>query len=339
MMHLETPVSPAPGFRFVYNPDLNVVSDLIIRTWEHPCWNYDPGLLGLHIMRPTGDPTLTVGQIDEKGNLASYVAFMPFDVEYFGKSYRAVFCSFMTVATEHHGKGLNGPQQVALLQRSIERDYDLYIVICEDGAVSNISLERIFTKRDRKLQLVKNLGYIGARNDLLHPILPTNPSANTRPLVRSDLNGVTLLTAEIGSGCDLRKIISPLDVEFLFIDRPHTRSFVYESAGKIRAFANLLLLEVLDKETSLNLYFENVHFGDLTVSEQIEFIGDSLTHLLETGFRMAILPDIGYTNIEPFRKLRFRALPRRLNLYMSELKAGIVLDGIRDVDRIYMDIY
>ncbi|MBK7091694.1 MAG: hypothetical protein IPH59_08230 [bacterium] len=336
---METPVSPAPGFRFVFNPDLNVVSDLIVRTWEHPCWKYDPGLLELHIMRPTGDPTLTVGQIDEKGNLASYVAFMPFDVEYFGKSYRAVFCSFMTVATEYHGKGLNGPQQVALLQKSMERDYDLYIVICEDGAVSNISLERIFAKRDRKLQLVKNLGYIGARRDLLQPVLSTQPSAHTRQMVRNDLASVSVLAAEIGRGCDLRRIISPLDVEFLFIDRPHTSSFVYESAGKTRAFANLLLLEVLDKEASLNLYFENVHFGDLNESEQIEFMGDCLTHLLGTGFRMAILPDIGYTNIEPFRKLRFRALPRRLNLYMSELKPGIVPNGIRDVNRIYMDIY
>lgn len=338
-MSLNNPVEPAPGFHFVYNPDLKLVSDLIVKTWARPCWHYDVGLLELHIMRPTGDPSLTIGQVSKTGELVSYVAFMPFDIEYRQRRYRTVFCSFMTVATDYHGRGLNAPQQVALVEKAVKLGYDLYTVICEDGAVSNVSLERIFARLGLGLKRVRVMGYLGCRNDLVQPILPVSSSERTRRLAADDLASVTELVESMGKGCDLRKMISPLDVEFLFLGRPHARTFVYVCDGKIRALANLLILEVLDSETSVNVYFENVHFGDLSDAEQLEFVGDCLIQLQDTGFRMAILPDIGYVNTEPFRKYRFRAMPRQLNLYMTELKPGIIPGGVRNINSFYLDIY
>ncbi len=333
-------MEPREGFEFVYAPDLKVVSDLICKTWARPCWNYDEGLLKLHINRPSGDPELAVGQMSEDGRLASYQAFMPFDVNYYGKNYRAVFASFLTVSSEFHGKGLAGPQQGELLELAQKKGYDLYTTICEVGAASNRAVEKIFAKKNLDVKIVNVHQYLAAVSQYVDAVLPEAPSGKTRVYASADEEAVKPLMRSLGGDAPLKKIVPDNDIGWLLIDRPHTRTYVFEEGGRIRAMANLLLLEVLGtEENMLNVYFDNVNFGDLTSEEQVVFLGDVMLALKETGYHTALMPAIGYLPMEAFRALRFRAAPRQLNFYIAHLKADALPEGIREVDSLFMDIY
>lgn len=333
-------MKPAEGFEFVLAPDLKQVSDLICNTWARPCWNYDEGLLQLHIKRPSGDPELTVGQVSNDGRLASFQAYMPFDVEYFGKKYRSVFASFLTVSSEFHGKGLAGPQQGMLIEQAMEKDYDLYITMCEVGAASNRAVEKIFGKKGIDVKVVNVLQYLAAVSQYVDPVLPEAPSGKTRDYAAADEEAVKTLMHSLGGNAPLRKKVPDIDIGWLLADRPHTRTFVFEEDGRVRALVNLLLLEVLDAEdTKLNVYFDNVNFGDLDAEEQETFLGDVMLALKETGYHSAFMPAIGYLPTEAFRKYRFRTAPRQLNLYIAPLKAEALPEGIRDVDSFFMDVY
>ncbi|MBD3401569.1 hypothetical protein GF420_01635 [candidate division GN15 bacterium] len=334
-------MEPAQGFSFVFKPDLKQVSDLICNTWARPCWNYDTGLLELHIMRPTGDPELTVGQVSEDGRLASFQAYMPFEVEYYGDRYKAVFASFLTVSSDFHGKGLAGPQQGMLIEKAIEKGYDLYITMCEVGAASNRAVEKIFAKKNLPVQVVNVLQYTAALRELVEPVLPKEATGKTRLYTKNDKPNIIGLVKDLGADAPLRKIIPEADIDFLFADRPHTRTWVFDDNGTIRGLANLLLLEVIepDESRALNVYFDNVSFGDLDEDEQAAFIGDIMLALQETDYNTAFMPKIGYVPEEPFRKYRFRVAPRQVNLYISPLKEGVLPKGIREVDSFYLDVY
>ncbi len=330
----------AEGFEFVTRPDLKMVSELINRTWAPPCWNYDEGLLSLHIDRPSGDPELAIGQLSSDGELASFQAYMPFELEYFEDKYKSVFASFLTVSREFHGKGLAGPQQGELIERAIEKGYDLYTTMCEVGATSNRAVEKIFAKKDLPIRIVKVLQYRAARSDLVMAVLPGKASGRTRLVQDSDIFQLSALVEKLGDGCPLKKIVPNEDISFLLQTRPHCKTFVFDD-GQIRAFANLLMLEVVgpDDSRTLNAYFDNVSLGDLNPEEQNIFIGDIMIGLQETGYGTAFLPETGYLPVDPFLNFRFRLLPRQLNLYIVPLRPDVLPGGARDVDSFFMDVY
>ncbi len=334
-------MEPAKGFTFEYGPDLKKISELICNTWGRPCWNYDEGLLGLHINRPSGDSELNVAQISEDGQVASFQAYMPFDVQYFDKSYKAVFASFLTVSADFQGRGLGGPQQGALIEKAREKGYDLYITMCEVGAVSNYAVEKIFKRMNLPVKVVNVCRYAAAVNEFVKPVLPEKPSGNTRIAIQDDIEKLKPLINAVGTNTKLYKKIPDEDFSFIFIDRPHCKTYLYEKDNKVCGFINILKLEVLevDNDNKTNIYFDNVSFGDMPDDAIEEFIGDVMLDLQKDNFYTAFMPNIGYTNIALFKKFRFRLAPRELNLYIAPLKENVLPDGIKEVDSFYLDVY
>ncbi|MHB1587831.1 MAG: hypothetical protein ACYCRH_12820 [Acidiferrobacteraceae bacterium] len=326
-------------FRVVTLPDLREVSHFICQTWERPCWNYDVDLLTCHIMRPTGDPGLAIGHVTENGTLASFQAYMPFTVEYAGAEYRAVFASFLTVSAEYQRIGLARSQQAALIDLAVEKGYDLYITMCENGAPSNNAVKKVFKMKGLEAVPVKTFCYLAGINRVLQELLPATPSVRTRACVEADLGAIAPRLSAFGAGTDLRKRISEQDVAFLFLNRPHTKTYVYEVDGEIFGLINVLLLEVLDTEKTLNVYFDNVYFGTMGGPQQREFLGDVLALLQAEQFSAAFMPKIGYAPLEAFRYYRFRAAQRELNLYIAKLKPDMAHCEIRPLECFYLDVY
>ncbi|MDJ0763733.1 MAG: hypothetical protein QNJ97_12190 [Myxococcota bacterium] len=327
-------------FNFIVRPDLQAVSELMTRTWARPCWSYDVGLLEAHILRPSGDPSLNVGQVTPDGELVSFQAYMPFAVNYFGHRYRAVFASFLTVSPDFHGRGLAGPQQGWLIDQAKEQGYDIYLTMCEVGAASNRAVERIFAKKRLPVKIINEFSYLATARDLVGPLLTQQPSANTRAYHREDGPVLAEQISALGGDVPLKKIIPANDLDFLFLDRKHAVTFVYDD-GHPRALANLLVLEVLlpDGGAQRNLYFDNVSFGDLSAAEQSTFLSDILVQLRSTEYQFAFVPNIGYLPVDAFRQLRFRTAPRRINLYLAALNEPALTREIATVDRFYLDVY
>ncbi|MHB1950590.1 MAG: hypothetical protein ACYCQK_03870 [Acidiferrobacteraceae bacterium] len=331
---------PAPDtFRVVTLPDLRAVSRFICATWERPCWNYDVALLTCHIMRPTGDPSLAMGHVTENGTLVSFQAYMPFTVEYAGAEYRAVFASFLTVSSEYQRIGLARAQQAALIDRAVEKGYELYITMCENGSPSNNAVKKVFKMKGLEAVPAKTFRYLAGINRLVQDLLPATPSVRTRACGETDLGAIAPRLSAFGDGTELRKRIAEQDLAFLFLSRPHTKTYVYEVDGEIAGLINVLLLEVLDTEKTLNVYFDNVYFGTMSGPQQREFLGDVLALLQEEPFSAAFMPDIGYAPLEAFRYYRFRTAQREITLYMAKLKPDMAHCDIRPLESFYLDVY
>ncbi len=328
-------------FSFVFQPDLEQVSQLMKGAWARPCWDYDADLLRAHIERPTADPRLNVGQVSDEGKLASFQAYIPFEVIYHGQPLRTVFASFLTVSPEFHGRGLAGPQQGRLIDKAIEQRYDAYLTMCEVGAASNWAVEKIFAKKGLEVKVVNLFGYLAGVRDLIDPILPQQPSGHTRLYEKSDRPAVLGLANRFGREVPLRKIVVEADLDFILADRPYARTYVFQVKGEVRGAINLLLLNVVhpDGTKQLNVYFDNVFFNGLAPDDQQHFVEDVLLDLRAAGYHTAFVPQIGYLPTERFKQLRFRGAPRQINLYLAPLRDGVLAEGIRPVDSFYLDVY
>jgi hypothetical protein len=328
------------GFQFVDSPDLRQVSQLIGRTWPRPRWNYDLGLLELHLRRPGCDPGLSVGIATSDGALASYEALISFDVELLGERRRAVFASFFTVAPEQQGKGLSIVQEQVLIERAIEKGFEIYLVMCEEGARSNQAVKSVFTGLAIPVSMIRSISYFAVASQVVRSRLPLAPSGRTRLYQPRDRQGLLPLLEGMGKGTDLRKRIPESDVDFVFAERPHSQTYVFEKAAQLRAVANVLSLEVVSANSSvLNFYFENVALGDLSSVEQALFLGDILSAFMEQGFHGAFLPDLGYVPVEPFRRFGFRTAPRKINLYLAPLQPDAVPGRPLAVQTLHLDVY
>lgn len=326
--------------RLVTEPNLSTVSKLICESWNRPCWNYDVGLLATYIQRPSGDSSMSVGLCSESGELVAFLAYIPYEVEYLKRRYRAVFGSFITIAREYQHRGLAKVMQQELIRRAIDNGSDLFLSIVEIGASGKHThlrnLER--NKMDHKPILV--FGYRAALRDIVQPLLPESRSPRTRLYEKADKPAILPLIDSMGAGAPLRKIIPEEDVDFILADRPHCATYVYADK-KIRALANILRFEVLEEDGSIarNVYFENVNFGNLDAEEQHSFLGDILHRLNDTGYHAVFIPDIGYVDHTAFSSFRFRLAPRQLSLYLSTLKPNVLPEGIKEVSSYFLDVY
>ena len=303
-------VEPAPGLRFVFAPELGPLSALMRATWDEPCLVYDEDVLKLHLCRPTADRSLSLAQCDRDGTPVTFHAFLPFQIEYAGRAWKAVFASFLTVARGQQRRGIVAPMQKALLERATERGHELYLVMCEVGAPSNEAIRRVFADRAGHFQLIHVFGYLMALASLLGPVVPAKSRGRTKRLAATDPLPPLDLIARLGHGLPLRKVVDPRDVAFVFRDRPHTSTFVFETRHGVGALANLLVLNATDGGvTRRNAYFDSLTFGDLTEQEREEFLGDVLLALLQTDIHSIFAPATGWVPPHVFRKFRFRLAP------------------------------
>ena len=329
------------GFKFVKDPDLETVSKLIYNNWDRPCQNYTAEVLACYLSRPTGDRSLAIGIETDEGELVSYQAHIPYEIELNGKKLKTAFQSFVTVDKNFRGNSLSSIGASYQIQSAIKQDFDAIMKMCEVGAVYNYVIAKTFKENNLKVNIIKTFNYIAGLNQFIVPILPPHKSGYTSPYAESDKTEILNILGQLGGNTQLRKIIDPSDINYIFSERPSTKSYVYKKNKKVMGLINLLFLEVLDKDSEkiLNVYFDHVAFGEMSHPEQEEFIGDILLDIQNTGFHTAFLPDIGYVNTNPFKKWRFRAAPRKLNLYLSVLKDDNDLKSIESIDTFFLDVY
>src|SRR5205807_1728464 len=123
--------------------------------------------------------------------------YMPFEVEYFGNRYRSVFASFLTVSSAYQGKGLAGPQQGQLIEKAVQKGYDLYLTMCEVGAASNRSVDKIFGSFGITVTNLKVIQYRAVTSTFVDHELP-KPSPRTRRYRREDAAQIVPLLHSVG---------------------------------------------------------------------------------------------------------------------------------------------
>lgn len=331
-------VQPLEIFSEVVNPELEKVSALMRANWRPPCWVYEPDLLAMHLDRPTGDKTMAVGLQAQSGALAAYLAFVPLKLRLYDRTYKAVFASFFTVSGEFRRSRLSDRQQLFMVDRARDRGYDIYAAVTVAGTPANQTVSRAFAARNLPVRAVRNFRYLaGAAAIVATRVAPA--SARLRPYKQADEGAAFSLLSATCAAASLAKIVEREDLDFILRSRPRVRTYVYEDEGRILGLLNISFLPVISGHVAMNAYVENMALGVLSAEQSREFVDGVLYEVLQEGVEAVLVPDTGCTHLEPFRRLGFRAAPRKLRLLLAPLRAGVLDVLPEEVDSFCLDVF
>jgi len=327
-------------FSEVVNPDLGEVSALMRATWSPPCWVYEPDLLAMHIHRPSADPAMAVGLRAGGGDLAAYLAFVPLTLRLDGKTYSAVFASFFTVSGRYRRHRLSDRQQGLMLDRAKSRGYDLYVAVTVAGTPANQTVARAFAARDLPVQSVRNFRYLAGSSAIVGSrLMRTEGLLRVRPYEPKDEAAAHALLTKAGLSATLAKVVERMDVDFVLRTRPRVRTYVYEDGGRVQGILNIAILSVRSSHVAPNAYVEHIAFGAMEAAAREEFVDTVLRQVLALGVEAVMIPDTGYADLAVFRRLGFRAAPRKLRLLLAPLRGGILQALPQEIDSFYLDVF
>ena len=308
-------------------------------TWAQPCWVYDLELLGYYLRRPSVDPDLLVGLEDEgTGDLVAYCAYMPLSIHLEGRSLRAVFGSFLTTALRTQGRGAARALQVRLLTVSMSKGYDIYLAFCEVGAASNQSAIKSAAALDLVTSTVAHFPFLALPASVIRARLPA-PCGPLRTYCDADRVVVSQLRENGEQGLTLRRYHDPRDYRHRF-EGPRARSYVYAPGGNVRAFAHVLLADVLDGGRRFqNAYVQDFEAGDLPEAERRQFLIDVLHGAEREGCHLVIAPSTGYLPDDLLGSLGFRKTARRLNLMITPLHGGGPAAVAAEIKEFCLDVF
>lgn len=93
---------------------------------------------------------------------------------------------------------------------------------------------------------------------------------------------------------------------------------------------------IADPEHTPCVFLENVFWDGLQSSERKALLDTFSSAAAARGAQIAIVPTLGYTDMEPFRVARFRASTRRMHLYLTLLDRT---QGPGTLPAIYTDVF
>ncbi len=331
-------IEPIEFFNEVEAPDLGAASALMRANWTPPCWLYEPDLLAMHILRPTGDPTMASGLRAKNGDLAAYLAFIPLRVRVFDTVYSAVFASFFTVSHRYRRHHLSDRQQGLMVDRARNRGYDLYLAVTVAGTPVNQTVARSFGTRGLRMRPIHNFRYLAGVAPIVRGRLSTAVLPGVRRYRQDDEARAFELLSEAGTEVDLAKVVAREDVDFTLRTRPRIQTYVYETGGAVQGLLSVAVLPVVAGRVGLNAYVESVAFGRLDTVTRAAFVDTVLRTVLAQGVEAVMIPDTGYADMSPFRRLGFRAAPRKLRLLLAPLRSE-VLTLPEEVGGFYLDVF
>ncbi|MHB8254187.1 MAG: hypothetical protein ACYDEV_10930 [Acidiferrobacter sp.] len=293
----------------------------------------------MHINRPTADPTMAVGLQTTSGALAAYLAFVPLKLRLYEQTYNAVFASFFTVSGDYRRHRLSDRQQLLMLDRARARGYDLYVAVTVAGTPANQTVARAFAARDLPVHAVRNFRYLAGVAEIVTSRLAATPVTSVRRYERRDEERALALLSQTGAAATIAKVVECLDVDFMLRSRPRVASYVYERDGQVLGLLNFAFLPFVSGHVGVNAYVENIAFGDLSLAQRQDFVEAALRAVLEEGVEAIMVPDSGYADLEPFRRLGFRAAPRKLRLLLAPLRAGVLTALPEEIDSFCLDVF
>lgn len=332
-------VQPMELFNEIVNPDLERVSALMRANWQAPCWLYEPDLLAMHLHRPTADPTMAVGLQSQSGKLAAYLAFVPLRLRFYGSTYKAVFASFFTVSGDFRRHRLSDRQQLLMIDRAQARGYDLYVAVTVAGTPANQTVSRAFAARGLPVRAVRNFRYLAGATAIVSSRVGCDTGLTVRPYEKKDEARAFELLSQAGALATIAKVVEREDIDFMLRTRPRVTTYVYDEDGRVLALLNVAFLPVVSLHVGINAYIENIALGSLPLTTRERFVEAVMQRILARGVEAVMVPDIGYCDLQPFRRLGFRAAPRKLRLLLAPLRAGVLAEMPDEIDSFCLDVF
>lgn len=317
---------------FVGNPDLSAVSELILATWERPCWEFTPGVLSSYVHRPSGDPELSLG-LYVGGQLAAYQSAIPYEVRYRGETHRVVQGAFWTGSTEFVGQGVGPGILGEVLRRSREAGYAGFVALMQKGSAAARVLETVGQSATPPLRQLQSF-----REWISTPKrVRGKGEESTCPGVTRYCDDARSRCAELfaASSADLAKVVPERDVDFVLRDREGAAGWILGEPKNARALVGVLKANVLyPRGNKVTAFLENLLLEGLEASERRAFLREVFDDPYWTGVDAISVPGMGLWDAD-LKAIGFVETLQPFHVYYLPFDTSLRIESL---DSCYLDL-
>jgi len=153
--------------------------------------------------------------------------------------------------------------------------------------------------------------------------------------MESECVDALLQTAAAVSGhAPLARIWSEREAEWQC--RRHGGVVARHASGPRQGVLTGYVMEIANPQRTKCLIIEDVLWGTLEQPERLALVRQMLNQAIAAGAQMAIVPSLGYADMEPFSAARFRRTPRVLQAYLTVFKGDSPPEA---VSAMYLDVF
>jgi hypothetical protein len=291
-----------------FRGDFDEVAELIRVSWMENNQNflhYTPRFLASCFEYPGAGYSLAPTLYDDRKPIA-FIAAFPRLVRFNGRILRVALGTFLATSTEHTKKGYGLILWSELVKRVRAAGFDGLVNYCVDGG----PMDKMVLDCNRMLRLpTERIFSIQYQMRLLQ----SKPSAPTEEGQESQVAESLLQAAHSAAAkVPLARIWSEREANWqcrrdgAVVTRLVSGSRLGVLTGYVMEIANAKCLLV-----------EDVLWGSLFQEERLALVRSLLDRAIAAGAQMAIVPSLGYADMEPFTVARFRRSPRVLHAYLT----------------------
>lgn len=258
----------------------------------------------------------------------AFVAAFPRRVCVRGRELNLVIITFLTVASELKKRGYGILVWSEMVKRARAAGFDGMVNYCVDGE----SMNSMILGCCRMLQLPTIHAYA---IPYLSRMLPPRKE-QVAPTELSDLVGRFLgLAAPIAKQTPLARLWRQNEAEWQC--RRRFGSVVAQlECGPRQGMLVGYIMSVANASRTKCLIVEDVLWGDLEPQERNRLTKSFVDQASLAGARMAVAPNLGYADFEPFRETRFRASQRSLHAYLTVWNGQPCTEALPSM---YLDVF
>ena len=257
----------------------------------------------------------------------AFIAGFPRRLRFKGRELRVILGTFLAVSNEHKKKGYGLVLWSELVKRVQSAGFDGMVNYCVQGEPMNdmilgcchmlkLPTERIFSVRYQTR------------------LLQSKSVSPPEWKLESETVGAFLqAAASIEEHAPLARIWSEKEAEWQC--RRHGAIVARHVSGSRQGVLTGYVMEIANAQRTKCLLIEDVLWGTLEQQERPALVRQLLDQAIAAGAQMAIVPCLGYADLEPFRAARFRQSSRVLDAYLTVFKGDPTLEAVPSM---YLDV-
>jgi GNAT superfamily N-acetyltransferase len=250
-------------------------------------------------------------------------------VQYHGRLLNVITSSFLSVLPEYKKSGYGVVLWTELVKRARAQGFDGMVNFCVDGEPMNRMVEGCCRRLQLPVERIFSVRYMAS---VLKPEAfgeDLTPSSSNAP------NDFLELAAPLLLSQPLCRVWTIEEAEWQCARRADGVS-VHTSAGSRRGILTGYILPILDRQRTKCLLVEDVLWDELAPEERLQLLRRFLTQAVSKGAQMASVPNLGYADLLPFKKLRFLPVRRVLHCYLTLFRSDLTLEKLPSI---YLDVF
>ncbi len=311
--------------------DFAQISELMEKSWaenKHQGFFYSPEFLASCFESPGASLALAPA-IYEGAEPAAFVAAFPRRVLLQGRELQLAIVTFLTVAREHKKSGIGIVLWNEIVERLRRAGFDGMVNYCADGESMNGMIEGCC----RMLRLPTAHAFsVSYWSRVLHSREIPGDSVDAD---EGAAERFLELALPLAAQTPLARLWSLEEAEWQ-CRRRFGALAVELDVGERRGMLTGYLMPVANASRTKSVVIEDVLWGGLLPQERDVLVKKFLDRAVAAGAQIAVLPALGYADLQPFHNARFRPSQRVLHAYITVWNGPPFLEALPSL---YLDVF